>query len=57
MYYQPFDRSMGLWIINEFWKISRKFTLGDYILNFHDLEGWISIDITGRNLMLITVRA
>ena len=37
-------------------KISRKFTLGDHILNSHDLRGGISIDIARRNLMLITVR-
>ena len=38
-------------------KVSRKFTLGDHILNSHDLRDWISIDTTRRNLMLITVRA
>ena len=31
--------------------------LGDHILNSHDLRGWISINISRRNLMLITVRA
>ena len=36
-------------------KISRDFTLGDHILNSHDLRGGRSIDITRRNLMLITV--
>ena len=36
-------------------QISRDFTLGDYILNSHDLRGGRSIDITRRKLMLITV--
>ena len=36
-------------------KISRKSTLGDHILNSHDLRARISIDIARRNLMLIIV--
>ena len=37
-------------------KISRNFALGDHILNSHDLRTWISIHITRRTLMLVTVR-
>ena len=38
--------------------MSRKFTLGDHILNSHDLRGCISMELHGEiNLILITVRA
>ena len=36
--------------------ISREFILSDYIRNSHDLSDRLSIDITRRNLMLITIR-
>ena len=36
-------------------KISRKFILGDHILNSHDLSDRFSIDINRRNLLMITI--
>ena len=38
-------------------KISNEFILYDHVLNSHDHSVLQSIDITGRNLMLITLRA
>ena len=44
-------------VLGQVVKISKKFTLGDHILNSHDLRGRISIDVTRRNLMPITIRS
>ena len=33
-------------------KISQKFTLGDHLLNSHDIKGLMSIDIKSRNVRL-----
>ena len=38
-------------------KMSRKFILGDHVRNSHNHSVLQSIDITGRDLMLITLRA
>ena len=51
-----FPHTFLIKILGEVIEISRKFTLDDHILNSQDLRGSIIIDVTGRNLMLITVK-
>ena len=41
MYYQPYDRSMGLWIINEFLKFMSS-TASESIQNGRPNSNWVS---------------
>ena len=51
----PLNLKIKIW--GEVDKISSKFILFDHVCNSHDHSVLQSIDITRRNLMLITLRA